>query len=79
MTKAWQDFFATVFMAIGYVYTIIFCIQLLKREDTPEDKRLIAYGVLLLWLFGIPGMLFYLGGGSFASNLSFVLMRPFVG
>ena len=77
MSKAWQDFFALVFIVPGYVYTIVFCIQLLKRQDTPEDKRLTASAVLLLWIFVIPGMLLYLGGGSVASELLRILTRPF--
>jgi hypothetical protein len=48
----------------SYVYIIIFCIQLLKRKEAPHDKRMVAVGVLLLWIFIIPAMLAYLGGTS---------------
>jgi hypothetical protein len=77
MTKDWQDFLALVFIMGGYVYTIIFCIQLLKRKETPHDKRMVAVGVLLLWVFIIPTMLAYLGGTSTIVELAHTLIRPF--
>jgi hypothetical protein len=74
MSKVWQDFWTFAFLIAAYFYTIVFCLQLMRRPDLPDERKITAAIVLFIWVLLIPATLYMLGAFP---ELWRTLMLPF--
>jgi len=63
VSKQWQVFFTFAFLAVAYVFTVVFCVRLLISDEADGGAKGIAALVLLAYLFLIPATLIGLGAG----------------
>jgi hypothetical protein len=74
MSKAWQDFWTLIFLAIWYPFPIVWAWRVLQRQDVSDARRMQSAIIIIVWVFAISATLISLKAGP---ELWRMLVAPF--